>query len=276
MTGNAVGVMLLVPLIQVIIDGPGWRWAWLLIGGGSGLILAVASALLLRRRPEDLGLLPDGEPRPPPTSAVAPPLTPTEAVWTVRRAARSSAFWLLVLASCGSQVAISGLTTNQAPLLIDNGLSPAAVAGAIGLYGFSWTTGTLVWGLIVERFSARIVLAATSLLVSVCCVGVLFVRDPTALVLFALSYGLSNGAKEALDAIVWADYFGRRSVGAIRGLSRPFVVGSSALGSFLGGLGYDLTGGYTAVVLLFAVLALCGCGVSLAASPPRDRVGAAI
>ena len=55
--------------------------------------------------------------------------------WTARRAARSSAFWLLSLATCASQFAGTGLTTHQTALLAENGLDPMTVAGAIGLYG---------------------------------------------------------------------------------------------------------------------------------------------
>lgn len=267
--GNAFGVMLLVPLIQWMIEGPGWRPAWLLIGAGSGVGLAVASALLLRRRPEDLGLLPDGAAGPPPARAGHAAYVPDD--WTARQAARSPAFWLLVLASCGSQCAVSGLTTHQIALLVENGLEPMTVASAIGLYGFTWTAGTLAWGILVERLPARLALATMSALVAACCLGALAVRDPLLLLVYVLVYGSANGAKEALDAVVWADYFGRQAVGAIRGLSRPFVVGAGALGSFAGGVGYDLTGSYLLVLVVFAGLSLLGAGASLAAAPPPGR-----
>jgi hypothetical protein len=101
------------------------------------------------------------------------------------------------------------------------------------------------------------------------------VREPAALVAFAVAYGFSNGTKESIDASVWADFFGRTAVGAIRGLSRPFVVGSGALGTFAGGLAFDLTGGYGLAALAFAVVALLGAGASLAAAPPATRPGRA-
>lgn len=269
MTGNAIGVMLLVPAIQWMIDGPGWRPAWLIVGAGSGLILAVSSALLLRRRPEDVGLRPDGDAAPTlgETTASAPR---PEANWTVRQAARSPSFWLLVLASCGSQLAVSGLTTHQAAILAENGLSPMTVAGAIGLFGLAWTASSVIWGVLIERLSARVVLGILSLLVAACCLGALATRDPLLLLAYVLVYGTSNGGKEAVDSVVWADYFGRRAAGAIRGLSRPMVVGSGAIGSFAGGLGYDLTGSYTGVVLLLAMISLLGVVASVAAVPPRQ------
>jgi predicted MFS family arabinose efflux permease len=275
MTGNAVGVMLLVPLIQWMIDGPGWRLAWLVVGAGSGAVLAVSSALLLRRRPEDLGLRPDGDIALPLTAG-ASPVTSREADWTVRRAARSSSFWLLVLASCGSQMAVSGLTTHQAAILAENGLSPMTVAGAIGLYGLAWAVSAMLWGVLIERLSARVVLAILSLLVSGCCLSALVARDPLMLLVYVLAYGTSNGAKEALDSIVWADFFGRRAAGAIRGLSRPFVVGSGAVGSFAGGVGYDLTGNYTVVVVALAIVSLTGVAASVLAVPPRDPATAGV
>jgi hypothetical protein len=89
-----------------------------------------------------------------------------------------------------------------------------------------------------------------------------------------LVYGSSNGAKEAVDSVVWADYFGRRAAGAIRGLSRPLVVGSGAVGSFAGGLGYDLTGSYTGVVLILAAVSLLGVVASVVAVPPREPISA--
>jgi MFS family permease len=273
--GNAIGVMLLVPLIQWMIDGPGWRLAWLVVGAGSGAVLAVASLVLVRRRPEDLGLRPDGD-GDRPIVAGAAPVKAAEIEWTARRAVRSSAFWLLALATCASQFAGTGLTTHQTALLAENGLDPMTVAGAIGLYGLIWTASTMTWGFLVERVSARLVLGLVSLCVAGCCAGALLVREPWMLVVYVAAYGIVGGARDALDATVWADYFGRRAVGAIRGLSRPFVVGSGALGGFVGAVGYDLAGNYTTVVLIFAAISLTGMVASITAGPPRDRVSAAV
>jgi MFS family permease len=272
--GNALGVMLLVPLIQWMIDGPGWRLAWLVVGAGSGAMLAVASAILLRRRPEDLGLRPDGDTERTVTADAAP-VVPVEVEWTAGRAARSPAFWLLVTATCASQFAGTGLTTHQTALLAENGLDPMTVAAAIGLYGFIWTASTMTWGFLVERVSARVVLGLVSVLVAGCCIGALLVRAPWMLLVYVAAYGLIGGARDALDATVWADFFGRRAVGAIRGLSRPFVVGSGALGGFAGAVGYDLSGNYTTTMLTFAAISLTGLVASVAAVPPRDRATAA-
>jgi MFS family permease len=267
--GNAIGVMLLVPLIQWMIDGPGWRVAWLVVGSGSGLVLAILAFALIRRRPEDFGLVPDGG-SPRVRADRGPERAPIEVEWTARDAARSSSFWLLALATCASPFAGTGLTTRQAALLAENGLDPMLVAGAIGLYGLIWTASTMPWGFLVERVPARLVLGLVSLGVAGCCAGAILVREPWMLVVYVASYGIVGGARDALDATVWADYFGRRAVGAIRGMSRPFVVGSGALGGFAGAVGYDLSGDYRTVVMLFAAVSLTGMLAAITARRPRE------
>jgi MFS transporter, OFA family, oxalate/formate antiporter len=267
--GNAIGVMLLVPLIQWMIDGPGWRVAWLVVGSGSGLVLALLAFTLIRRRPEDFGLVPDGGPARVRADRVSV-AERIEVEWTAREAARSSSFWLLSLATCASQFAGTGLTTHQTALLAENGLDPMLVAGAIGLYGLIWTASTMTWGFLVERVPARLVLGLVSLCVAGCCAGAILVREPWMLVAYVAAYGIVGGARDALDATVWADYFGRRAVGAIRGMSRPFVVGSGALGGFAGAVGYDLAGDYRTVVLLFAAVSLCGMLAAITARRPLE------
>ena len=268
MAGNAIGVMLLVPILQWIIDGPGWRVAWLVVGVGSGAALALSAALFLRRRPEDIGLLPDGDAAAV-TTAASVEVVPEEPAWTAGLAARSSAFWLLVVASGAGHLAVSGLTTHQAALLVENGVPTIVVAGVVSLYGLSWALGSFGWGFVMERVAARWSLVFTALVVAACSLGVLAVRDALGLAVYGLVYGLANGAKEAVDAAVWADYFGRRSVGAIRGLSRPFVVGSGAVGSFGVGVGRDLTGNYEFAVVALALIALAGAIAAIVARPPR-------
>jgi predicted MFS family arabinose efflux permease len=270
MAGNAIGVVVLVPVAQWIITTVGWRSAWLILGGGTGLLLAISAALFLRHKPEDLGLRPDGD-WPIESSEGASSAT-IEVAWTVGDAARSRAFWLLVTANAFGQAAISGLTIHQAALLQSNGVSAGIAALAVSAYGLTWAIGSIGWGRLAERLASNKALAISFAVVSVCAVSAPHIRWDWLALVFSLAFGLANGGKEALDALVWADYFGRRSVGGIRGLSRPFVIGASASGPVLGGLGYDLFNSYSTIVLLFAALGAIGAAAALIShrpSPPR-------
>jgi predicted MFS family arabinose efflux permease len=213
-----------------------------------------------------MGLRPDGDSSP--SGQRDAPLEARENGWTVREAAQSRAFWLLVIANAFGQAAISGLTIHQAALLQSNGVSPGIAALAVSAYGLTWAIGSIGWGRLAERLPSNLALAVSFAIVSLCAFSVPHVRWDWLALVFSLAYGLANGGKEALDALVWADYFGRRSVGGIRGLSRPFVIGASASGPVVGGLGYDLFNSYSTVVLLFAALAAVGAAAALVSRRP--------
>jgi hypothetical protein len=98
--------------------------------------------------------------------------------------------------------------------------------------------------------------------------AVVGIRDLPLALLYALLYGLMNGGKETLDAVVWADYYGRSSVGAIRGYSRPLIVGAGAAGGFVGGWAHDSLGSYGLAITAFGGLAIAGGLLVLLARPP--------
>jgi MFS family permease len=295
--GNAIGVALVTPLAQWIIEGWGWRVAWFSLSLMAVVVLTPLAWWLVRRRPEDLGLRPDGDPRPdggtpvrrPPGVAsaadrVSPAVlasslvvgseaAPLQVDWPLRAALRTSAFWLLVASSSLTMFAIAAMSLHQVPLLVENGLSPFAVAWLVSLYGFCWTFGSVAWGFVAERVPARYALSLAYVLAGGCMLAVVQIHDITPAVVYAALYGLVNGGKETLDAVVWADYYGRRELGAIRGYSRPFIIGANATGPFMAGWAYDGLGSYELVIAGFGLLAVAGGLLVLLARPPAARGG---
>jgi MFS family permease len=89
-----------------------------------------------------------------------------------------------------------------------------------------------------------------------------------ALLGFATVYGLTRGAQTLVTSLAWADYFGRTAQGAVRGLAAPFRLVASTIGPVLGGVLYDVTGGYALPFGLFAVAFALAGGVALVAKPP--------
>lgn len=274
--GNAIGVALVTPLAQWIILTWGWRTAWLVLSLTAVVLLTPLAWWLVRRRPEDLGLHPDGDPAPHLAASgrlegsVAAPL---QVDWTLEAALRTGAYWLLVVSGSLTMLAISGVSFHQVPLLVANGLEVSVAAWLVSLYGVGWTVGCVGWGLVAERVPARYALAGTYLLAGGCMLWVIGIRDLAPAVLYAGLYGLVNGGKETLDAVVWADYYGRGSLGAIRGYSRPAIVGAGAAGGFLAGWAYDALGSYDLVMTVFGALATAGGLLVLLARPPVASSG---
>lgn len=271
MAGNAIGIALLVPLAQQIISGWGWRTAWFVLALGVTALLTPLAWWLVRRRPEDLGLRPDGDlalPTGPASAAAGRAATPLQADWALGAAVRSPAFWLLTLSGSLSMFAIAGMSIHLVPLLIDNGLDTAVVAWLVSLYGLCMTSGCLTWGLVTERIPSRYALALAYLLAGGSMLALNRVNAVGPAMFFIAVYGLVNGGKETLDAVVWADYFGRRSLGAIRGSSRPLIVGAYSGGGFVAGWAYDSFGSYAGVITVFGLLAIGGGLLVALARPP--------
>jgi hypothetical protein len=83
-----------------------------------------------------------------------------------------------------------------------------------------------------------------------------------------------NGGKETLDAVVWGDYFGRTSLGAIRGFSRPIIVSANAFGGLVAGVFYDWLQSYGTVIVLYGGMSVLAGLLVLLASRPRLQLAA--
>jgi OFA family oxalate/formate antiporter-like MFS transporter len=272
--GNAIGVALVTPLAQWIIADWGWRLAWFVLTMIAVLTLTPLAWWLVRRRPEDIGLHPDGDPAPAvvaPGVAAGSEAAPLQVDWSLKSALRTWPYWLLVLSGSLTMFAIAGLSLHQAPTLVENGLEASTVAWLVSLYGFTWTFGSVAWGLVAERVPARYALAIAYAVAGGCMLAVVHIHDVGAAIIYAALYGLVNGGKETLDAVVWADYYGRREIGAIRGSSRPLIVGANAAGPFVAGWAYDSLGSYSLVLTAFGLLAISGGLLVLLARPPIAR-----
>lgn len=268
---SVAGIALPIPL-ALVIGRFGWRAAWGSLAVAI-VVLGCAATVAMRHRPEDSGLVPDGD-APLPLDQPSTWARPTSDVsLTAREAVRTAAFWLLVLSTNLAALALTGANLHLFSYLVDKGLSAGAAAGVLTyLYALQAVSKPL-WGFIAERVHVRYC-------IGMCYFGgalglVLVVRSASldALVVFATVYGLTRGAQVFVTSLAWADYFGRAAQAAIRGVATPFRLTASTLGPVLGGFLYDGTGNYVLAFGLFAgAFALAGL-VALAAKPPV-RIGA--
>jgi MFS family permease len=262
---STAGIVIPLP-VALLIGALGWRGAWLALAAVI-LALGTAATAVMRRRPEDHGLVPDGTP--PPRAAAGGPIAAPEVALSAREAARTPAFWLLVLSTNLAGLGFFGINLHLFSYVTDAGLS-AAVAAAMITYLYTLhTVAKPLWGLIAERVHVRHCIAACY---AGGAVGVLVLllapASVAGLALFGTVYGLTRGAQSFVTSLAWADYFGRRSQGAIRGLASPFRHLAAAAGPVVGGVLHDLTGDYRLAFAIFAAAFLAGAAVALAARPP--------
>ena len=122
------------------------------------------------------------------------------------------------------------------------------------LQAFFAIVGNLGIGYLLDRVPARRLLAVQMLFLVAMILQMLFLRDTLVVAIYSALMGLAAGSFRVMDATVWARYFGRLHIGSIRGATMIGTVGGTALGTYILGLGYDLTGNYDAALYFLLTL----------------------
>ena len=231
---------------QYLIENLGWRGALAISAGIIVVTIIPISLLLLRRQPEDMGLEPDGERQGP---AQGPLTWSGEVQWTRAEAIRTSAFRKLVAAYLLANFAVSGFLVHRAGMWEDGGLSPAVIASAFALDSLAFGFGAVGTGYLVGRVPSRFIAAGATLLqAATIAVMVAWVNAPVA-IMVAMIFGIGGGSAVTLQTVLWAEYYGRASLGSIRGIVFPatmigFGLGPPAIGILYGSTGQSYVVGF--------------------------------
>ena len=267
-----IGMGFLPVYVALVISTTGdWRNGWIALGLVTVLFGVVPPALFLRRRPEDVGLLPDGDPFP--ESLDDRPLDENEDDFTLREAVNTRAYWLLGIAVGLLMFTGGSINFHQIPYLIDQGLGSTSAALVVTVFSGSGALGGLVGGYFAVQITARRTMAISLLAMSL---GpfLLWQTDTFAMAMtYAVGYGLFFGATSAMNQAIYADYFGRTSLGVIRGSFQPVQMALNAAGPFLTGLWVDRAGGsYTLPFFVFSgCLLLAAVALFFATTPTKPR-----
>jgi MFS family permease len=250
--GVGVGSIVLLPWLQSLIQHAGWRAAcWTM--GIVVLVLLAPINLLLRRRPQDLGLLPDGEAAP---SAATPTARRSNIVdphwaaidWTLRRAVATRRFWWIALGYFGALFAWYAVQVHQTKYLVEIGFPATEAAWALGFVSLAGIPGQIALGHLSDRIGREIVWAIGCLGFVLTFAALLALRaDPSLalLVLLILAQGaLGYGVTSVLGAIPMEIFEGPHYGGIFGTLMLAAITGGAA-GPWLTGALHDWTGSYT-------------------------------
>lgn len=248
--GLGVGIVI-VPGVQVLITAYGWRGAMMLLGAAILVVHVPLNGMLQRRRPEDIGQLPDGDSIDAPDQRAAAALSsarpPTHRDWTLKQTLSSFPFWSIAVGHLAVGAGISLVYTHAVAHLIHGGLSKLAAASVFGLVGVVRIPGTAIWGFTSDRIGRERALRLATLMgmAGVALLMVLGSGTPRWWsVAFALLYGLGHSASNPVYASTIADIFWGRNIAMIVGLLEITFGLGAALGTWFGGFAYDLTGSY--------------------------------
>lgn len=252
--GIGGGQFALAPLIQGMITWFDWRGAFLGLAALILIVIVPLTAIFQRRRPEDMGLYPDGRsvPDTPSGPEMAVDISSGSTVAPVReggiiQVVRTGPFWLLVGTSAGLGIVLNTLLVHQMAHLTDAGYSKLLGATLLGVVGGLRSLGGISLGSLSDRIGRGKAYAIGGLLCFLGIVLLMSIQDtshPWRLWCFALLYGLGHGALGPLYAAATADLFSGKSLGTLLGLLEAAYGLSGAFGAFLAGYAYDLAGHY--------------------------------
>ena len=194
--------------------------------------------------------------------------------YTRREALRTPAIWLLIVGYGLNGMALSAVLVHAIPFMTDNGLTRTEAALAVAINGGANLSSKFVWGYFLQRVHVRY-LAAIALSTAATGVVLMLVSanvGPLGLMFFAFfCWGFGFGGTVPLSEFIWAKYFGRVHLGAVRGVGLPFTILLGALGPILGGLYFDASGSYTGIFAFFVGVYLTGALAILASREPPPK-----
>jgi MFS family permease len=259
----------------------GWRSTWAIFGIVAPLLVVVPALIFMHTRPEDIGLRPDGDPpldRSDELSDTNAKLSPeqrrtltAETSWNRSEVIRLPTFWLLVVTFGIANVGIAGLNLHIFSYVTDIGYSPLTAASFMSTIALTQLGSTLVWGILADRFDIRkvscvqFVIQGLGLVIAISSANILLVYTGFFL------YGTGLAGSFLLREVIWANFFGRISLGTVRGLSLFFSHLFAASGAPFFGFLHDRMGSYNLSFIIFSC-ALFTCSLLiLLAKPPRKR-----
>jgi MFS family permease len=268
-SGVGVGMVLVVPLTQLLIDAFGWRTAFRVLGVLSVVWIVPASLWLMRARSEkNRGQSPIKQNQEKPGSDPKKGSDPRRGA-TLAEAMRTQAFWLLVAAFFFGNVASQTLHVHQVAYLVDHGLAAMVAASVVGVVGLASIVGKTGGGWLSDRIDRELVyVVGIAILVASTFVLLALGAAPTrwGAYGYAVLLGLGYSVTAAITPAMVSDRFSGPHFGSIVGIGLMGTAVGSALGPWMAGRLYDATGSYT---LAFGIAA--GCGVAAGAAGWRVR-----
>lgn len=248
-TGVGLGTAIGVPVAQLLIHTVGWRWAWVIFGLVIWAAVLPTYAFLMRRRPEDLGLHPDGvSTEEAPSSGaglgaqVKATQAPLEVNWTLGQALRTPVLWFILVALTTYTFSTQGVLFLRVPFWNQKGASPEALAFGVASDPLTVFFAMLFFGFLAERIAVRYVAVIGGIWRGISMIPLLL-GGGSASYIFAhnITWGVGSGGMAAAQNLVFPMYYGRNAQGAIRGFAAPLMIAAGALGAPV--MGYMLDAG---------------------------------
>ena len=265
--GVSLAGMITPAVMTPLVDGYGWRSGFLFLSVAALCVAPVS--FVMRRTPEDHGWQPDG-------AASGTGETSMESTQSLTRpqAVRTISFWLLVIGFGLNTMALVSILVHAIPFATSSGFTRSVAAIAVSFTGVGNLSSKAVWGKALGSIRPKyLILTAYAVAISgvACTLFAASAGNATILATGFFLYGFGFGGTIPLSESLWAAYFGRKHIGAIRGLSAPISALGTSIGPVLVGFWFDYSQSYTTpFVAIGLAYATAGLFIGISRKPSQS------
>ncbi len=277
--GAGVGGIVILPWLQTIILAEGWRAACRAMGL-LVLIVVLPITFLVFKRPQDIGLLPDGDretsvaaARRHAANVVDPAWASVE--WTLARALRTARFWWIVIGYFSALVAWYAIQVHQTKYLTEIGFTPVVAAWALGAVSVVGIPGQIILGAWSDRIGREWIWTIGCAGFAACYAALIAMEHaPSMALLYVMIFvqGFFGYALTSVLGAIVAEIFEGPHYGTIFGMISVALLAGGAAGPWIAGLVHDATGSYRLGFLLFIGCSLLSAAAIWLAAPRKVRL----
>lgn len=274
---GASGVV--IPILVWLIYAHGWRTASVVVGMGL-VVICLPAILLIRRRPEDCGYLPDCDERITDLNrteqvdlsraAVAPV---EEGEFTMRQTMASRSYWYITIAHGVAGFSYTAMTIHTIPYLVSIGISTEIAAVALTAMTIISTVGRLGFGWLGDMFQKRHVMAACFALQMLGTMAFAGTQGLWLLTVSIITFAIGNGGQMPIRVAIQREYYGRTAFGSAQGVMQLVSAVISSLGATFAGWVFDQTGSYRPAFWMLSFVYVIAIALIMGARPPKVTAG---
>ncbi|MFL2761798.1 MAG: MFS transporter [Dehalococcoidia bacterium] len=266
---HSVGMTAFPLLASIIIAIYGWQMAWHLLGVIVWFVSLIPVYVLIAETPESISLNPDGQKNIEEDEFENDVPLKEETYWTLSEAINTSTLWKLAIAAGLFYVIHGGINVHMAAYFQDIGLSSTRAAIGVSLNAVFTGIGGLIFGWLIERMREKICYMIIAFIMGTSSLLFVSINNFTQAWIYASIFGVALGGMLVVPPVAIANYFGRKSLGQIRGFTEIFVSLGQAIGGIVSGVIFDYRNNYDIAFFVLAVVSIMAFIIVATSSKPK-------
>ena len=226
------------PLSQLLIEQFGWKYAWVILGISTWIIMVPALYILAWNTPESVGLRPDGVNQ---SSSQQNDVEEIEGL-NLSEAIKEKSFYILSAMWFGMAMLVTTLHFYQVTILTSQGISTDFAAGVFSISAITMVLFMPFIGKLFDNYPTKYVLALGLAINSISLLLITFANNELYTIIYAIFFGINNAISMTMFGYIWPRYFGRKHLGSIQGTGQMIGVIGASLGPLPVGFAIDYIG----------------------------------